>query len=124
MAAHSKDKSETSASHPRRETRTRTATEKPSRAMDEAPSKHDSDELSAEQGAQPQEASDHPPTDAHEGVDRLHEATAYLRDHDIDDVLRDAVAVVRHNPLLTALVFGGVILVRGRHRREFAAGRK
>jgi hypothetical protein len=110
MAAHSKDKSETSASHPRRETRGRTATEKASRAMDDAaPTKHDSEDVSPGREPHSPEASP-PPADAHDGIERVREAMAYLRDHEIDDVVRDAVAVVRDNPVVALLVIGGVVL--------------
>lgn len=107
MAAHSKDKSEASASHSRRETRRRTgASEKQSRAMDAAPASDRIDDPSAA----PPEEDRHATADTDDGADRLHQATAYLRDHDVDDVVRDAMAIVRDNPLVVLLVFGGVVL--------------
>ena len=110
MAAHSKDKSETSASHSRRETKSRTgAPEKQSQAMDEAPVNDKTDAPPSARQTPTHEASS-PTTDAQTVNERVREATAYLRDHDIDDVVRDAVAVVRDNPLVVLLVFGGVIL--------------
>lgn len=110
MATHSKDKSETSASHPRRETRSRTgAAEKPSRAKEATPVRDETDARSSVPET-PEEEASAAATDAQTGGDHIREAAVYLREHDFDDVVRDAVDVVRHNPVVVLLVFGGVIL--------------